>query len=143
MNKLTFATISDTLNLCQTFTFDKESRLEMRSFVSLNHSLMFRFAFFIAFFVIGSFAQLQAQDAKQEVGIQFYPVKWSEALAKSKELKRLIFVDAYAEWCGPCKRMAATTFKAKLSAISSTKTLSISRLIWKSLKMKNLRVAFR
>ena len=33
--------------------------------------------------------------------------------AKKEALKsgKLIFIDAYTDWCGPCKRMAATSFK--------------------------------
>jgi thiol-disulfide isomerase/thioredoxin len=43
-------------------------------------------------------------------GIQFHEGSWEEALAEAKKKERLIFVDAYASWCGPCKRMAATVF---------------------------------
>ncbi len=43
-------------------------------------------------------------------GIRFFEGKWPEALAKAKAEERLIFADAYASWCGPCKRMAATVF---------------------------------
>jgi thiol-disulfide isomerase/thioredoxin len=43
-------------------------------------------------------------------GIEFFHGTWSEALAKAKSEEKLIFVDAYASWCGPCKRMAAQTF---------------------------------
>lgn len=44
-------------------------------------------------------------------GITFFEGTWEEALAKANEEEKLIFVDAYAKWCGPCKKMAATTFK--------------------------------
>lgn len=43
-------------------------------------------------------------------GIEFFHGTWAEALEKAKSEERLIFVDAYASWCGPCKRMAAQTF---------------------------------
>ena len=43
-------------------------------------------------------------------GIEFYHGTWEEALLKAKEEDKIIFVDAYTTWCGPCKRMAAKTF---------------------------------
>ncbi len=51
--------------------------------------------------------------AAQDGGIEFFQGTWSEALKKAKEQSRPIFVDAYASWCGPCKRMAATVFPDK------------------------------
>ncbi len=44
-------------------------------------------------------------------GIEFFQGTFDEALAKAKNENKIVFMDAYAEWCGPCKRMAATTFK--------------------------------
>ncbi len=43
-------------------------------------------------------------------GIEFFHGSWSEALEKAQSEKKLIFVDAFASWCGPCKRMAKETF---------------------------------
>lgn len=43
-------------------------------------------------------------------GIEFFHGTWEEALKTAKEQDRLIFVDAYAEWCGPCKSMARNVF---------------------------------
>jgi len=51
----------------------------------------------------------KSSDAK-EVGIQFFSGTWQEALAEAKEEKKIIFLDAYASWCGPCKLMSANTF---------------------------------
>ena len=43
-------------------------------------------------------------------GIRFFEGSWEEALARAAAEDKLIFVDAYAEWCGPCKMMAANVF---------------------------------
>lgn len=43
--------------------------------------------------------------------IKFYHENWSEILNLAKKENKLIFLDAYAVWCGPCKYMANVVFK--------------------------------
>ena len=43
-------------------------------------------------------------------GIEFFHGTWAEAKEKAKTEEKLIFVDAFASWCGPCKRMASSVF---------------------------------
>jgi thioredoxin 1 len=43
-------------------------------------------------------------------GIAFHQGTWKEALAKAKKENKLIFLEVYATWCGPCKRLKANTF---------------------------------
>ena len=52
--------------------------------------------------------QIQAQE-----GIDFFKGTWEEALAEAQIQEKIIFVDAYAVWCGPCKRMAKDVFTRK------------------------------
>ena len=50
---------------------------------------------------------------KSEEGIQFFTGTWQQALDKAKKENKLIFLDAYASWCGPCKKMKHKTFTDK------------------------------
>ncbi len=43
-------------------------------------------------------------------GIEFFQGSWKDALKKAKEQDKLLFVDAYAKWCGPCKAMSKNVF---------------------------------
>ena len=45
-----------------------------------------------------------------QTGITFQDISLPEALAKAKQEKKLVFMDCYTSWCGPCKVMASTVF---------------------------------
>lgn len=61
------------------------------------------------FIILALFCSLQAWA--QEGGIQFQKdAKWNDLLAKAKAENKLIFMDAYAVWCGPCKMMDSKVF---------------------------------
>lgn len=46
-------------------------------------------------------------------GIQFEEGNWSSVVEKAKKENKMIYLDAYAEWCGPCKMMAKNIFPTK------------------------------
>ncbi len=48
-------------------------------------------------------------------GINFVPenTKWQDILAKAKAENKIVFVDCYTTWCGPCKKMAKDIFPLK------------------------------
>lgn len=46
----------------------------------------------------------------QDAGIQFAHGSFQEVLGQAKAQKKILFVDAYTTWCGPCKWMSANTF---------------------------------
>ena len=43
-------------------------------------------------------------------GMQFFDGTWTEVLAAAKEQNKYIFVDAFADWCVPCKWMTKNVF---------------------------------
>ena len=57
-------------------------------------------ALFLSFFLL-SFSQ---------ESINFEDTTFKEVLAKAKREKKLVFMDAYAAWCGPCKLMEKNVF---------------------------------
>lgn len=42
--------------------------------------------------------------------------KWKDVKAEAKKTGKLIFVDAYTSWCGPCRMLKSTTFKDPAAA---------------------------
>ena len=46
----------------------------------------------------------------QDSGIEFFEGSWDDALYKANAYNKFIFVDAYASWCGPCKKMQSEVF---------------------------------
>ena len=62
----------------------------------------------------------QSQKEKTEIsaenssyGIKFTGGTLEEAKALAKKEKKIIFIDAYASWCGPCKMLDKNTFSDK------------------------------
>lgn len=48
--------------------------------------------------------------AKADPGIKFEQGSWAVITAKAKVEKKLIFIDCFTAWCGPCKQLSAEIF---------------------------------
>jgi len=61
---------------------------------------------------------VNAQENKDTKGVAFSHGSLAESLAKAKANKKgpkLVFMDCYTSWCGPCKYMANTIFPMEVS----------------------------
>ncbi len=74
-------------------TFDSPSRNSKKKLIS----------FFCSLFLITSFHTSAAE-------IPFEKGTFKDALKSAKKAHKMIFVDAYTTWCGPCKWMAKNVF---------------------------------
>lgn len=60
-------------------------------------------------------------------GIQFYRGSWNEALQLAKKENKLIFLDIYATWCGPCKKLKKNSFSnSEVGKFYNAKFINIS-----------------
>jgi thioredoxin 1 len=59
-------------------------------------------------------------------GIRFRHLSFQEAKAEAIKSNKIIFIDAYTSWCGPCKKMAATSFlDSNVSEIYNSKFINL------------------
>ena len=49
----------------------------------------------------------------QGIAFEKEEMAWADVLKKAKAEKKIIFVDAYTTWCGPCKQMSKNIFPQK------------------------------
>lgn len=58
-------------------------------------------------------AAVAETSADGKEGIKFVAENWAAAKAEAKKQNKLIFLDAYTTWCGPCKMLKRNTFPDK------------------------------
>lgn len=79
---------------------------------------------FLVFVSVYSFKTIHENKINSEVN--FYNGSLKEAVIKAKKEKKMIFLDVYATWCGPCKLLKKTTFKdPELSEYLNKKFISL------------------
>ncbi len=59
------------------------------------------------------FSAFISTSATSQTGIDFSTESWKSILAQAEKEDKIVFVDAYTVWCGPCKKMAKEVFPQK------------------------------
>lgn len=49
-------------------------------------------------------------DPNTKTGIEFTEGSWDDIVRRAREENKIIFLDIYASWCGPCKMLKHNTF---------------------------------
>ena len=61
--------------------------------------------------ILLGFCMLMLSFVSNAQGIQFEKGTFKQALQKAKKENKLLFIDGYADWCAPCKKMEKTVFQ--------------------------------
>jgi thioredoxin-related protein len=66
-----------------------------------------KISIFLCLVINAGYSQTENTETK---GIHFFHGTFAEAVEKAGKEDKLIFMDAFTTWCGPCKRMSANVF---------------------------------
>lgn len=84
----------------------------MNKQISASVLMMFFAVMMLAFMPVTKHTKAKI-DNSNETGIQFVEANWAKAVAEAKKQKKMIFIDAYTSWCGPCRLLKQNTFTDK------------------------------
>lgn len=59
-------------------------------------------------------------------GVNFQNITFQKALAEAAQQHKMVFLNIYAVWCGPCKHLKMTTFQSpQVAGLVNKKCISI------------------
>lgn len=61
-----------------------------------------------------------------ETGIKFTEVAWAQVVEQARAENKIIFLDAYTSWCGPCKLLQKNVFtRADVGAVFNKNFINV------------------
>lgn len=99
----------------------------MKKFIKINLPSLFIFLLIGLASCNNNQKNEKVDETTSSQGIQFFKGNFKAAMAKAKAENKLIFMDAYASWCGPCKMMQRNTFPdALVGKVFNEKFVSVA-----------------
>lgn len=96
----------------------------LSTYIRQAAKLIFAGAFLFLSAQFSVHAQAKTPVTKQ---IHFADQQWEKTLQLAKKQHRLIFVDAYAVWCGPCRDLKTKTFRnSKVASYFNSHFVNVS-----------------
>jgi|688.fasta_scaffold2031342_1 thioredoxin 1 len=82
---------------------------------------------FNIFFILQQSVFYSNPNQSEPNGIRFKSLSWENTLKAAKKENKLIFIDVYTTWCGPCNQLKKTTFvDTKLANYFNTQFINIA-----------------
>ena len=94
--------------------FNKTLKIKnMRKVILISGAIIIGALGFLAFKPKDNNKAILKTITENSLGIVFIEQDWNKALKEAKQEHKLVFLDAYASWCGPCKLLKRNTFTDK------------------------------
>ncbi len=65
-------------------------------------------------------------EKRGKAGPAFHAISYPEAIAKANREKKVVFIEFFADWCGPCRQLERTTLaEGRVREFLATRTVAI------------------